>query len=488
MSTEARAPRRAPWIAAAVFLCAAAALAAATSEHWLPGRGEDGKVGKTADLEHASADDDHAEHNHADHDHDDKDLGEADHDHDHADDKDDSHQHDAESVIQLSAQGLKNVGYEPLTVEPTDYQRTLSLPAMVVERPGRSQLHVAAPLTGSVMTIFSAPGEAVEPGAPLFELRLTHEELVAAQREFLTTIAKLEVVERELKRLEGLGAGVVAGKRVLDQQYEQQQLEVALSAAQQAMLLHGLTEEQIGQIRQSRQLLQTVTVDAPAPAAADDEGHDCHLFTIQRLNVTVGEHVEIGDELLVLADHCELYIEALAFEDDAAEIRCACENERPVTAWLVEGQSAPITDLQVEYVAGQIDPESRAFKFYVRLPNHVALDRETNDGKRFVEWTYKPGQRMRVSAPVEIWERQLVVPAAAVVAEGAENYVYLRHGDHFERTPIHVLHRDQQNVVVARDGAIHPGDVIAGRGAYQMHLALKNQTGGGVDPHAGHNY
>ena len=33
-----------------------------------------------------------------------------------------------------------------------------------------------------------------------------------------------------------------------------------------------------------------------------------------------------------------------------------------------------------------------------------------------------------------------------------------------------------------------PGDVVAARGAYQMHLALKNQAGGGVDPHAGHSH
>ena len=35
---------------------------------------------------------------------------------------------------------------------------------------------------------------------------------------------------------------------------------------------------------------------------------------------------------------------------------------------------------------------------------------------------------------------------------------------------------------------IFPGDVVAGSGAYQIHLALKNKAGGGIDPHAGHNH
>ena len=33
-----------------------------------------------------------------------------------------------------------------------------------------------------------------------------------------------------------------------------------------------------------------------------------------------------------------------------------------------------------------------------------------------------------------------------------------------------------------------PGEVIAAKGAYQIHLALKNKSGGAVDAHAGHNH
>jgi hypothetical protein len=42
--------------------------------------------------------------------------------------------------------------------------------------------------------------------------------------------------------------------------------------------------------------------------------------------------------------------------------------------------------------------------------------------------------------------------------------------------------------VLENDGTLSPGDVIAGSGAYQIHLALKNQGRGGVDPHAGHQH
>jgi hypothetical protein len=53
---------------------------------------------------------------------------------------------------------------------------------------------------------------------------------------------------------------------------------------------------------------------------------------------------------------------------------------------------------------------------------------------------------------------------------------------------VHVEHRDGDSAVIANDGAVAVGDVLAGKGAYQMHLALKNKSGGGIDPHAGHNH
>ncbi len=53
---------------------------------------------------------------------------------------------------------------------------------------------------------------------------------------------------------------------------------------------------------------------------------------------------------------------------------------------------------------------------------------------------------------------------------------------------VHIEHRDRSSAVVANDGAVFPGDVVAAKGAYQLHLALKNKSGGGIDPHAGHNH
>ncbi|WP_144058892.1 CHAT domain-containing protein [Rhodopirellula sp. SWK7] len=81
-----------------------------------------------------------------------------------------------------------------------------------------------------------------------------------------------------------------------------------------------------------------------------------------------------------------------------------------------------------------------------------------------------------------------VLPVDAVVRRGAESFVFLRNGDRFDRTPVHVKYRDQHSVVVENDESLFPGDVVARGGAHQMQMLLKNEPDGDVVPHAGHSH
>ena len=420
--------------------------------------------------EHAEDDHEHAEgdgHDHAAHDH----AG-----------------HEDASSLELSAQALKNIGYEPFTVAPRDFERSISLPGMVVERPGKSQYRVSAPLGGVITKVHIIEGETVAAGQPLFDVRLTHEELVSAQGEFLKTIEELDVVNREIERLESLTEGVVAGGRLRDQKYERQKLEALLRAQRQALLLHGLSEDEVEKIVTSRLLLQSLTIKAPRHEEKCDCG-DEQLFHVQSLPVERGQQVNAGETLCVLADHCNLYIEGTAFEQDASQIREAAASSALVSAdLLISDRREPMVEgLKILYLSDQVDRDSRAFHFYLTLPNTIALDRKEGN-HRFLQWKFKPGQRVELRVPVEKWTQRLVVPAEAVVSDGAETYVFQKNGSHFDRVAVHVEYRDQKSAVVAADGALKPPAVIAGRGAFQMNLDLKNKAGGGVDPHAGHSH
>jgi hypothetical protein len=146
-----------------------------------------------------------------------------------------------------------------------------------------------------------------------------------------------------------------------------------------------------------------------------------------------------------------------------------------------------ISGLKIFYLSDSVDVRARMFPFYIRLPNQLIRDVKDESGHRFVEWKFKPGQRMQVHVPIETWEDRIVLPVSGVAQDGAETYVFERNGDHFDRVPVHVEYRDDRYVVIENDGRLL-GSTVTLTGAQQLHLALKNKSGGAIDPHAGHSH
>ncbi|MEX0703868.1 MAG: efflux RND transporter periplasmic adaptor subunit [Planctomycetales bacterium] len=438
----------------------------------------------------------------------------------HADDEHAGHEHDEAASLELSQAAMRNLGLTPEFVRPvrlTTYRRSISVPALVVERLGRTHIQVATPLTGVVTHVHSVPGEAVEPGTLLFRIRLTHEDLVAAQTDFLRMLGELEIERREVARLKGITeTGAVAGRVLLEKEYARDRLEAQLSAQREALRLHGLSAEQVERIEKDRRLLRDLEVFAPSPDSHDEdefrltdrairqtsfaapevappptpENEKHKPLVLRNLRVHAGQSVQAGETLCTLADYEELFVEGLAFEQDTASIAGAAKRDWTVSAVFERAGDATevVEDLGIVRLDNEVDVETRTLKFYVLLPNRI--DDETTGPKesRFVEWHFRPGQRLRLRVPVEEWPDQIVLPVDAVASEGAEFFVFQQNGEHFDRVAVHVLHRDQDSVVIANDGSLFPGDTVALRSAHQMQMALRNKAGGAVDPHAGHQH
>ncbi|MEO2014876.1 MAG: efflux RND transporter periplasmic adaptor subunit [Fuerstiella sp.] len=440
--------------------------------------------------------------------------------HGHADVADDSHAghghaaHDEATSLELSDQALQNLGLTDdgiSEIRLTTFSRSITVPALVVERPGRTRIQVATPMTGVITGIHAAQGEAVEPNSLLFEIRLTHEDLVRAQTEFVTTLGELDIEKREIVRLsDAAAAGGVARKTLLDRQYASDKLESLLIVQKEALRLHGLSDDQVNQIARNRRLLRELKVYSPnadgssskelklsqafvraeiVPVSMQTPDGDPPLI-FRELLVHRGQAVDAGEPLGTLVNYSELYIEGMAFEQDIAQLSAASRNGWKVIALFDEadGKLRKVPELDIAYLDTEIDRVSRTLKFFVGLPNELTHENTGRDNIRFVNWRYRPGQRLQLRVPVERWEKQIVLPVDAVAREGAEYFVFQQNGDHFDRLPVHVKYRDQFSVVVANDGQLFPGDVVAMRSAHQMQMALKNKAGGGVDPHAGHNH
>lgn len=393
-------------------------------------------------------------------------------------------------TLTLSPTAWKNIGLETATVEPRNFEKVVSVPAMVIERPGRSNSDITAPMTGVVTQVYPVERQAVEPGMALFDMRLTHEDVVTAQTDFLAGLQSLDAANQEFGRLQNIGEGVIPGKRIIEQRYVRDKAQSEISAKRQSLFLHGISKEQIAKMEQTREVLREITVVAPDyPKNHEHEGIE-HQYYVQSIKVNRGESVEAGQLMAQLADHCLLYIEGKAFEDDAQRLVAAAENGSTIQVVPTSGayETDDVLDLKVQSVANEIDQQSRALKFYLLLPNQLSTPASQSQEKQFVAWKYRPGQRMEARIPTSsLMENKIVLPPDAVVIEGPNAFVFEQNGDNFDRIDVHVLYRDKDNVVLENDGQL-VGSIIAMNGAYEMHLALKNQSGGAIDPHAGHNH
>ncbi|WP_437206034.1 efflux RND transporter periplasmic adaptor subunit [Planctomicrobium sp. SH664] len=439
--------------------------------------------------------------------------------HDHAGHDHSGHSHNEEDSLELSPQAMRNLGLtsdQLQTVKLQTFVRSTLVPAIIRERPGRTQLNVTTPLTGVVDHVHAVDGEAVVPGTLLFQIRLTHEDLVQSQVDFLQTLGSLDVEDREISRLRDVSqSGAVAGKTLLERQYAKEKLESQFRAQRESLRLHGLTAAQITTIERDRRLLSELQVMAPSsdehrhaeeyqlmtgeeareqeagarPESAKSESEAGVPLVLHNLKVHKGQSVAAGENLCLLADFSKLFIEGSAFERDAAIVLRALENGWPVTAVFDAAENAPpVEGLKIEFLAPEVNAQTRTLQFYVGLPNSIIRDTADAEQRRFVVWKYRPGQRLQLRVPVEEWKDEIVLPVTAVAREGAENYVFVQAPGHFDRVRVHVRYRDQQSVVIANDGSLRPGKIVALKGAHQMLMALKNKAGGGIDPHAGHNH
>jgi cobalt-zinc-cadmium efflux system membrane fusion protein len=82
--------------------------------------------------------------------------------------------------------------------------------------------------------------------------------------------------------------------------------------------------------------------------------------------------------------------------------------------------------------------------------------------------------------PVEELKDVLVLPSTAIVREGPEAYVFQQNGDLFNRLPVHVLHEDRLQTVLANDGSVKAGHYLAQSAASSLNRVLKAQAASGI--------
>ncbi|HQR05624.1 MAG TPA: efflux RND transporter periplasmic adaptor subunit [Gemmatales bacterium] len=400
------------------------------------------------------------------------------------------HAHASSERLKLSNQAKDNLGLKMGAIQLTTYWRTAQMPGTIVERPGLSNRGVSTTLSGLVTKIFILPGQLVRPGEELFRFRLVSEYLQNTQAKLYKTARDLQINGDEQQRLKAVSDSQALFKgKLLDLGYEERRLLAAQDTYRQDLLTRGLSAEDVQQVIAGK-FLTEFAVRAPSMK----EDNNKIVYEVEELKVQLGELVQAGQTVAYLANHQALDVEGKAFEQESPLLQRAAKENWPVQMILLEsapGWSTSSPQLFIRFIASHIDPTTRMLSFYLPIDNPVRDIPAANDTTRRV-WMYRPGQRVRLGVPIERHDNVFVVPREAVVHEGPEAYVFRQNGNLLERKAVYVRYEDQDSAVIANDGSITPGNVIAMNVAVQLNRAMKAKAEGDAGnqghDHSGHSH
>lgn len=399
-------------------------------------------------------------------------------------------------VLKLTSQARKNLRLVAKPAKLQTYWRKIQVPGAIVDRPGYSDRGVTSPAVGVVTQIHAFPGDTVRVGDQLFTLRLFSEYLQKTQKELFSSARETEFVKAELKRLRPLAKkGGIAQIKIIELENQLSRQAAIIQGHRQDLLTRGLNPDQIEKIFVGK-FVSTVEIVAPPlmkrrrsstgtqPTALRllDKQNTKFAYEVQELNADLGQQVQVGQLLSTLANHSLLYIEGHAFKREAPFLEAAAQNGWKITVEFAEDDPAhwPVLDqkFEIRHLSNAIDTKSRTFDFFIPLLNQSRSYQKSDE--TFVVWRFRPGQRVRLHVPVEELKDVLVLPAAAVVREGPETYVFQQNGDLFNRIAVHVLHEDRLNIVLADEGTITPGVYLAQNAAASLNRVLKAQAASGM--------
>ena len=281
-----------------------------------------------------------------------------------------------EGAIGLTADQVRTFGITFGTAEVRPLEKTIRVVGLVDYDETR-MAYVAPKFGGYVERLYvDFTGQPVSRGQPLLEIYSP--ELVSAQEELL--------LARELDKKIGQSGveGVAAGSAGL------------LAQARRRLRYWDISEGQIERVLSTGQVQRTLTLHAPVSGI------------VMEKDVLEGQAVMPGDELYMIADLSEVWVEAELFEADAALVEEGMPAAIEVTAFpgrTFEGR--------IEYVYPTLKEETRSMTARIALPN---------PGGRL-----KPGMYATVRLEKGLGEA-LAVPRSAILRTGDKAIAFVDMG------------------------------------------------------------
>ncbi|HAT9777357.1 TPA: efflux RND transporter periplasmic adaptor subunit [Legionella pneumophila subsp. pneumophila] len=247
-----------------------------------------------------------------------------------------------------------------------------------VEADERRVAHIHVRFDGWIEKLFiNFTGEKVKAGQALFTVYSP--ELVATQQEYLLALNAQKILSKNTTSSAASGA------------------KGAFQAAHQRLLLWGISEQDIEQLKRTGNVTRTMTIHSPIQG------------TVLKKMALVGMRIEPGDELYTIADLSRLWVLGDIYEYELPYIRL--------------GQTADLTltylpnvlfKAKLDFIYPTIDMKTRTAKVRFEVDNQKEQ--------------LKPGMFTNLELKIPLGER-LMVSKNAVLISGERAVVFIYHGN-----------------------------------------------------------
>lgn len=287
---------------------------------------------------------------------------------------------------------------------------------------------VSSSVGGIVQQVLVTTLQTVERNTPV--ATLFSQPLMEAQRDYLHLAIQARLARDKLARDERLfNEGIVARSRLEESRGAATQAELAAGERRQALLAAGMGDGAIRKLAGSNSLSPKLTIVAGAPG------------TVVALDIHAGQRIEAGMPIASVSTGTALWVELQASREQAAQIRV--------------GDQVQVRDCgpaKVIAVSPQVTASNQSTVVRAALPANAACAKPN----QYVEATY---------GGASIAPGSVGVPAAAIVRQGDNAFVFVRNAQGFEALGVSVVSSGGDRVWLKPvQGKLAAGTAVATKG------------------------
>jgi membrane fusion protein, heavy metal efflux system len=282
--------------------------------------------------------------------------------------------------------------------------------AVFFEAPGEVQLaedriaHVTPQIPGVIRTVYKGVGDRVAKGTPLCLIESV--DLGDARASYVAAYAEMRLAERNYERWKELyEKGLRTQNELIAAEAEFTRAKLKMESGASRLRGLGISADEIQALEKggSGTVSNQYTLRSPIAGSV-----------LQR-TVTVGQGVTAADQIFFVGDLSEVWIQAVAREQDLPGIRTGASA-------VVRIPNMPETALRgrVTYVGEQVDEKTRTVPLRVLARNLKTLTGTQQD------FLLRPGLFTNIQIETRRRNGVLVIPLAAIQTEGNETFVFVR--------------------------------------------------------------